>query len=114
MLSRLWTNPPRIWIDGQEISKSWGTWFYPLNPGQHSLVVEVHGEPENTDSPLQSDSNPVKRRDMEFTIEAGNITVLIAEAHTYYIWRDEEIIEWFQPRLWIESPDKRHPLLDLA
>lgn len=106
-LARLWIEPPRIRIDGVEHVATWGTWWYPLGQGKHTVEVGVEGMPSNAQPPMLVEHMTGKASSATFEISPRTVTPMVAEAHTYAVKRSSGI-EIFQPRLWVEPSRTNH------
>lgn len=113
-LASTWVRPPRLWIDGVEQPASWGTWWYPLAPGEHRVEVEVNGEPSYSMQPVKNEGDASKRRTETVLIESRKVSPKIADSHTYVVKRGYHSVAYFQPRLWIEDPTWSNPLRDFS
>lgn len=103
-LSRAWTRPPRVLINGTERPAAWGHWRYLVPTGAYQITVVVDGRAVNLDVPDRHTGSPEKQRDLVIEAHAGQAIPVKAEAHVYAIWRPAKgDIETFEPRLWLET-----------
>lgn len=103
-LSRAWTRPPRVYLNGIERPASWGHWRYLVPTGTYQVTVVTDGRPLNLDIPARHIGNPEKHRDLIVKAHAGQSISVNAEAHVYAVWRPATgEIESFEPRLWLEA-----------
>lgn len=103
-LSRAWTRPPRVRINGVEQPAAWGHWRYHVPPGAHQITVTVDGRPLNLDIPDRHTGPSEKHRELTVEAHAGQAVSVNAEAHVYAAWRPATgDIETFEPRLWLET-----------
>jgi hypothetical protein len=99
-LAGLRTEAPRVRVDGFELPATWGNWWYPLRPGEHTVEFEAEGAVER----------------LEFTVAEGEAAAVQAQAHVHAHREADAIVrgdtrlhlarEDFRPE-WMDDPAKR-------
>lgn len=100
-LAALQAADPQLWINGDPMPCSWGTWRYPVSPGAHVVQIVVDGQPGVTRN--LNDENDVITRHAEVTVDHGDVANLKATGSVYFVRKiaDEETTH-YKPRLWVE------------
>ncbi|MEU6857680.1 hypothetical protein AB0B28_02200 [Glycomyces sp. NPDC046736] len=62
-------------IDGLEQPATWGNWWYPLDPGTHTVEVDFNTVPPGFAAPQRITGR------CEFEVRAGEVAAVRADAH---------------------------------
>ncbi|QSB05743.1 hypothetical protein [Natronoglycomyces albus] len=78
---------PIVTLDGTELPRGWGRWFFEVEPGSYSLRVDV---PDHQGRPSHHSGVPVVA-DANLPCAAGQTITLLATVDNFYTWGKDDL-----------------------